>query len=96
MDRCHLCIIEQRNFAGLEQPPVLFTQGLCFNRNRQCMVKAVTGCQHTMMRQQAGIAFAKGCNSGIRQFLGTEQGIENAEELKGDDLKKLLIEKLGL
>lgn len=28
--------------------------------------------------------------------LGTEQGIENAEELKGDDLKKLLIEKLGL
>ena len=28
--------------------------------------------------------------------LGAEQGIENAEELKGDDLKKLLIEKLGL
>lgn len=28
--------------------------------------------------------------------LGTEQGIENAEELKGDELKKLLIEKLGL
>ncbi len=28
--------------------------------------------------------------------LGIEQGIENAEELKGDDLKKLLIEKLGL
>ena len=28
--------------------------------------------------------------------LGSEQGIENAEELKGDDLKKLLIEKLGL
>ena len=30
------------------------------------------------------------------KVLGTEQGIENAEELKGDDLKKLLIEKLGL
>ena len=28
--------------------------------------------------------------------LGAEQEIENAEELKGDDLKKLLIEKLGL
>lgn len=28
--------------------------------------------------------------------LGIEQGIENAEELKGDELKELLIEKLGL
>lgn len=28
--------------------------------------------------------------------LGIEQGIDNAEELTGNDLKKLLIEKLGL
>lgn len=30
------------------------------------------------------------------QSLATEQGIENAEELTGAELKKLLIEKLGL
>ena len=30
------------------------------------------------------------------QALATEQGIDNAEELTGAELKKLLIEKLGL
>lgn len=30
------------------------------------------------------------------QLLATEQGIDNAEELTGAELKKLLIEKLGL
>ena len=30
------------------------------------------------------------------QALATEQGIDNAEELTGTELKKLLIEKLGL
>lgn len=30
------------------------------------------------------------------QLLATEQGIDNAEELTGAELKKLLIEKFGL
>lgn len=30
------------------------------------------------------------------QALATEQGIDNAEEITGTELKKLLIEKLGL